>query len=64
VYDWYETMDDKLYSDSKWVIRTAESSEELVKLSEDLENDGWTIRTISMDNLSVLASKRKERLDD
>ena len=58
--DWYETMEDNV----KWVVKTAKSVEELAELSEGLENDGWMVRTISVEQLSILASKKMERLDD
>ena len=58
--DWYETMEDNV----KWVVKTAKSVEELAELSEGLENDGWLVRTISVEQLSILASKKLERLDD
>tara|TARA_R100001244_G_scaffold61794_2_gene51729 strand:- start:209 stop:391 length:183 start_codon:yes stop_codon:yes gene_type:complete len=58
--DWYENMDTSV----KWIVRTAVSTEELARLSEGLENDGWEIRTISIEQLSILASKKAERLDD
>lgn len=58
--DWYETMEDNV----KWVVKTAKSVEELAELSEGLENDGWMVRTISVEQLSILASKKLERLDD
>ena len=55
--DWYETMEDNV----KWVVKTAKS---VAELSEGLENDGWLVRTISVEQLSILASKKLERLDD
>ena len=58
--DWYETME----SNVKWVVKTAKSVAELAELSEGLENDGWMVRTISVEQLSILASKKLERLDD
>ena len=58
--DWYETMEDNV----KWVVKTAKSVDELAELSEGLENDGWLVRTISVEQLSILASKKLERLDD
>ena len=58
--DWYENMD----ANVKWVVKTAKSVEELAELSEGLENDGWKVRTISVEQLSILASKKMERLDD
>ena len=58
--DWYETMEDNV----KWVVKTAKSVEELAELSEGLENDGWMVRTISVEQLSILASKKMDRLDD
>ena len=58
--DWYETMEDNV----KWVVKTAKSVEELAELSEGLEKDGWMVRTISVEQLSILASKKLERLDD
>ena len=58
--DWYETMEDNV----KWVVKTAKSVDELAELSEGLENDGWLVRTISVEQLSILASKKMERLDD
>ena len=57
--DWYETMEDNV----KWVVKTAKSVEELAELSEGLEKDGWLVRTISVEQLSILASKKLERLD-
>jgi hypothetical protein len=60
VNDWYENMD----ANVKWVVKTAKSVEELAELSEGLENDGWKVRTISVEQLSILASKKMERLDD
>ena len=60
VNDWYETME----ANVKWVVKTAKSVDELAELSEGLENDGWMVRTISVEQLSILASKKLERLDD
>lgn len=47
-----------------WTIKTADDIRQLAVLTEDLENKGWHIETVSVDELTILASKPKtERID-
>ena len=47
-----------------WTIKKADDIRQLAVLTEDLELKGWRIETVSVDELTVLASKPKvERID-
>ena len=47
-----------------WTIKTADDIRQLAVITEDLENKGWHIETVSVDELTILASKPKaERID-
>ena len=47
-----------------WTIKKAGDIRQLAVLTEDLELKGWRIETVSVDELTVLASKPKvERID-
>ena len=47
-----------------WTIKKADDIRQLAVLTEDLELKGWHIETVSVDELTVLASKPKvERID-
>jgi 2C-methyl-D-erythritol 2,4-cyclodiphosphate synthase len=47
-----------------WTIKTADDIRQLAVITEDLENKGWNIETVSVDELTILASKPKvERID-
>ncbi len=47
-----------------WTIKKADDICQLAVLTEDLELKGWRIETVSVDELTVLASKPKvERID-
>jgi hypothetical protein len=42
-----------------WTIKKADDIRQLAVISEDLENKGWNIETVSVDELTILASKPK-----
>ena len=47
-----------------WTIKKADDIRQLAVFTEDLENKGWHIETVSVDELTILASKPKvERID-
>lgn len=47
-----------------WTIKKADDIRQLAVLTEDLELKGWHIETVSVDELTILASKPKvERID-
>ena len=47
-----------------WTIKKADDIRQLAVLTEDLELKGWRIETVSVDELTILASKPKvERID-
>ncbi|MEK9699426.1 MAG: hypothetical protein VW270_26850 [Candidatus Poseidoniales archaeon] len=47
-----------------WTIKKADDIRHLAVITEDLENKGWHIETVSVDELTILASKPKvERID-
>ena len=47
-----------------WTIKKADDIRQLAVLTEDLESKGWHIETVSVDELTILASKPKvERID-
>jgi 2C-methyl-D-erythritol 2,4-cyclodiphosphate synthase len=47
-----------------WTIKKADDIRQLAVITEDLENKGWHIETVSVDELTILASKPKvERID-
>ncbi len=47
-----------------WTIKKADDIRQLAVITEDLELKGWRIETVSVDELTVLASKPKvERID-
>ena len=47
-----------------WTIKKADDIRQLAAITEDLENKGWKVETVSVDELTVLASKPKvERID-
>ena len=47
-----------------WTIKKADDIRQLAAISEDLENKGWKVETVSVDELTILASKPKvERID-
>ena len=47
-----------------WTIKKADDIRQLAVLTEDLESKGWQIETVSVDELTILASKPKtERID-
>ena len=47
-----------------WTIKKADDIRQLAVITEDLENKGWNIETVSVDELTILASKPKvERID-
>ena len=47
-----------------WTIKKADDVHQLAVITEDLENKGWHIETVSVDELTILASKPKvERID-
>ena len=49
----------------EWKIRTAKSYEELEKLVENIQDEGWTIEKIDMNAVAVIAYKpKKPRLDE
>ena len=58
--DWYETMETNV----RWITREAKDIKELARIAESLENDGWEVRTACAETLTILASKKAERLDD
>ena len=47
-----------------WTIKKADDIRQLAAISEDLENKGWRVETVSVDELTILASKPNvERID-
>ena len=46
----------------KWKIRTAKNYEELEKLVESIQDDGWTVEKIDMNAVAVIAYKPKKQI--
>ena len=47
-----------------WTIKKADDIRHLAARTEDLELKGWKVETVSVDELTILASKPKvERID-
>jgi hypothetical protein len=52
-------MDNTSDTSRMWTVKKADDIRQLAVITEDLELKGWHIETVSVDELTILASKPK-----
>ena len=52
-------MDNTSDTSKMWTVKKADDIRQLAVITEDLELKGWKVETVSVDELTILASKPK-----